>query len=80
MAGGQAGQLRGGGPPHRRPLPRLQVRYGGKMLLDIYIFHIFSPPPGFCFDSLCRDVIMDDSNLEDYNFDEKVGFKDKDKD
>ena len=23
---------------------------------------------------------MDDSNLEDYNFDEKVGFKDKDKD
>ena len=33
---------------------------------------LFSPPPGFCFDSLCRDVIMDDVNLEDYNFDEKV--------
>lgn len=27
---------------------------------------------GFCFDSLCRDVIMDDERLEDYNFDIKV--------
>ena len=33
---------------------------------------MFSPPPGFCFDSLCKDVIMDDSNLEDYNFAKKV--------
>lgn len=28
--------------------------------------------PGFCFDSLCRDVIMDDRRMEDYNFDSKV--------
>ena len=33
---------------------------------------MFSPPPGFCFDSLYKDVIMDDSNLEDYNFAKKV--------
>ena len=36
------------------------------------LFHAYSPPPGFCFDSLCTDVIMDDATLEDYNFDKKV--------
>ena len=36
------------------------------------LFHAYSPPPGFCFDSLCTDVIMDDVTLEDYNFDKKV--------
>ena len=30
---------------------------------------------GFCFDSLCRDVIMDDQRMEDYNFDRKVIYK-----
>ena len=24
------------------------------------LYHAYSPPPGFCFDSLCKDVIMDD--------------------
>ena len=36
------------------------------------LFRAYSPPPGFCFDSLCRDVIMDDRRMEDYNFDSKV--------
>ena len=36
------------------------------------LFHAYSPPPGFCFDSLCRDVIMDDERMEDYNFDSKI--------
>jgi len=35
-------------------------------------FHNYSPPPGFCFDTLCTDVIMDDKRLEDYNLDEKL--------
>jgi len=36
------------------------------------LFHAYSPPPGFCFDSLCKDVIMDDPRMEDYNIDAKV--------
>ena len=29
---------------------------------------------GFCFDTLCTDVIMDNKLLEDYNLDAKVDF------
>lgn len=36
------------------------------------LFHAYSPPPGFCFDSLCKDVLMDDPRIEDYNMDKKV--------
>eukprot|EP00092_Neocalanus_flemingeri_P035232 GFUD01038336.1.p1 GENE.GFUD01038336.1~~GFUD01038336.1.p1 ORF type:complete len:974 (+),score=218.88 GFUD01038336.1:74-2995(+) len=36
------------------------------------LFHAYSPPPGFCFDSLCQDVLMDDPRMEDFNMDEKV--------
>jgi len=35
-------------------------------------YNTYSPPPGFCFDTLCTDVIMDDKRLEDYNLDEKL--------
>jgi len=35
-------------------------------------YHTYSPPPGFCFDTLCQDVIMDNKQLEDYNLDEKL--------
>ena len=41
-------------------------------LLTGALFHAYSPPPGFCFDSLCKDVIMDDPRLEDYNWDSKI--------
>lgn len=50
------------------------TQYSGN---DNYIFthmtyYHYSPPPGFCFDSLCRDTpIKDDPTLEDYNFDER---------
>jgi len=36
------------------------------------LFHAYSPPPGFCFDSLCTDVLMDDPRMEDFNMDTKV--------
>ena len=44
---------------------------GGELFTGA-LFHAYSPPPGFCFDSLCTDVLMDDPNLEDYNMDVKV--------
>ena len=31
-------------------------------------YYHYSPPPGFCFDSACRDTpIKDDPTLDDYN-------------
>ena len=47
-------------------------RGSGGELFTGALFHAYSPPPGFCFDSLCTDVLMDDPNLEDYNMDVKV--------
>ena len=44
---------------------------GGELFTGA-LFHAYSPPPGFCFDSLCTDVLMDDPNIEDYNMDVKV--------
>ncbi|XP_023343097.1 lysosomal alpha-mannosidase, partial [Eurytemora carolleeae] len=35
-------------------------------------YNTYGPPPGFCFDSLCTDVIMDNKLMEDYNLDEKI--------
>ena len=45
---------------------------GDSNLFTGALFHAYSPPPGFCFDSLCTDVIMDDPRLEDYNFEAKI--------
>ena len=39
------------------------------MFTHVNYYH-YSPPPGFCFDDVCRDEpIKDDSTLEDYNID-----------
>jgi lysosomal alpha-mannosidase len=36
-------------------------------------YYHYSPPPGFCFDDVCRDdPIMDDPTLEGYNIDSKA--------
>ena len=35
-------------------------------------YYHYSPPPGFCFDDVCRDEpIMDDPTLERYNLVER---------
>ena len=37
------------------------------------LFHNYSPPPGFCWDELCRDnPIQDDPNMFDMNVEERV--------
>lgn len=39
------------------------------MFTQVNYYH-YSPPPGFCFDDVCRDEpIKDDPTLEDYNID-----------
>ena len=47
-------------------------RSGAADMFTGALYHGYSPPPGFCFDSHCVDVIMDDPRLEDYNLDSKV--------
>ena len=56
------------------PIPNCSLVFSGAggELFTGALFHAYSPPPGFCFDSLCTDVLMDDPNLEDYNMDVKV--------
>ena len=54
------------------PICSLVFSGAGGELFTGALFHAYSPPPGFCFDSLCTDVLMDDPNLEDYNMDVKV--------
>ncbi|XP_033326410.2 lysosomal alpha-mannosidase II isoform X1 [Megalopta genalis] len=42
-------------------------------LFTVVLYNTYSPPPGFCFDVLCRDdPINDDVESADYNVPEKV--------
>jgi lysosomal alpha-mannosidase len=36
------------------------------------MFNGYSPPPGFCFDIMCDDVVIDNPRSPDYNLDRKV--------
>ena len=73
--GGRGGRG-GGGDIHRDQLQHIQPSTRLSMLsLFFCIFRVFVLRPvisGFCFDTLCQDVIMDDKRLEDYNLDQKV--------
>jgi len=48
-------------------------QYSGDKSTNIFTqvnYYHYSPPPGFCFDDVCRDEpIKDDPTLEDYNVD-----------
>jgi hypothetical protein len=50
-------------------------QYTGDKSVNIFTqvnYYHYSPPPGFCFDDVCRDEpIMDDPTLESYNLDVK---------
>lgn len=42
-------------------------------LFTVVLYNTYSPPPGFCFDVLCRDeAIVDDPDSADYNIDQRV--------
>ncbi|CAG0919137.1 unnamed protein product [Notodromas monacha] len=52
---------------------RANPRLGAKSeIFTGALYNHYSPPPGFCFDLLCSDVIIDNPNSPDYNVISKV--------
>lgn len=48
--------------------PKLTVPDSSNYIFTHVNYYHYSPPPGFCFDLLCKnDPIKDDEDLEDYN-------------
>ena len=52
--------------------PHTTVHDSTNYLFTHVNYYHYSPPPGFCFDLVCKDEpIKDDTTLEDYNIKDK---------